>query len=168
MELQSTIPRPQNVHVVETLPASTRPFVNTIRIVRHVLFMISSDMKAFRVSCQQAKTPQFWKDLWKVSLADVKQVKWKRLARRMWYHSSLFGATILPLFGVITLATGRFYNTDGACLPNGTFDASDTPYNAWLFAGFFQITLGFGSLSFTSVKVIDIVWNIVRDKEVSP
>ena len=168
MELQSAIPRQQNTLVMEAFPVSTSPFVDILPIVRRVLFTISSDITALRVSCQEAKKPQFWKDLYKDSLADIRQVEWKRFARRLGHHLSLLCATTLPFVGIIELATGNFYNTDGACLPDGTFDASDAPYNAWLPAGFFQITLGFGSLSFTAVKVIDIIWDIVRDKERRP
>ena len=47
------------------------------------------------------------------------------------------------------------------CLPNGQFAIYNDTYNRWALPGFFQITLGFGSLPFSKVKVIDIVWDVV-------
>jgi hypothetical protein len=48
-----------------------------------------------------------------------------------------------------------------ACMPDGTFSIDPTSFPWFSSAGLFQITMGFGNLSFTQVKAIDIVWDIV-------
>ncbi|KAK4201214.1 hypothetical protein QBC40DRAFT_172222 [Triangularia verruculosa] len=48
-----------------------------------------------------------------------------------------------------------------ACQPDDTFSPVSTGYNWWSQAGFFQITYGGGSLTFTQAKVIDITWNLL-------
>jgi hypothetical protein len=69
---------------------------------------------------------------------------------------------VLGLIGaVFALATGVIFDTSGVCLPNGQFAIYNDTYNRWAPSGFFQITLGFGSLPFSKVKVIDVVWDIV-------
>jgi hypothetical protein len=47
-----------------------------------------------------------------------------------------------------------------ACRPDGSFSLVPD-YRYWQVSGFFQITLSFGFLTFTPVKVIDIVWDVV-------
>ena len=47
-----------------------------------------------------------------------------------------------------------------ACPPDGVFNIYDA-YNPWALSGFFQITLGFGDLSFSSAKAIDVLWDFV-------
>ena len=53
------------------------------------------------------------------------------------------------------------YFAPGACRPDGSFNALGYSYNEWAFSGFFQITLGFGALSFTKVKAFSIIWDMV-------
>jgi hypothetical protein len=50
-----------------------------------------------------------------------------------------------------------------ACRPDGSFSLDPTTYNYWDSSGFFQVTLGFGDLSFTQAKAIDVVWDIVSN-----
>jgi hypothetical protein len=53
-----------------------------------------------------------------------------------------------------------FRRVDSACQLDGSFSLyHDVGY--WEISGFFQITLPFGSLTFTQAKVIDIVWDVV-------
>lgn len=47
------------------------------------------------------------------------------------------------------------------CRPDDTFSPFIDGYNWWSDSGFFQITLGFGSLTFGQVKLVDIIWNLV-------
>lgn len=62
--------------------------------------------------------------------------------------------------------------TDTACMPDGSFHlyTQSTVYfsgsgylsiNYWDLHDFFQITLGFGALSFSEAKIIDVSWDIV-------
>lgn len=66
----------------------------------------------------------------------------------------------LGLF-IILIALGSKTTTDTACKPDDTFTPF-TGYGWWSPASFFQITLRAGSYTFSEVKIIDIVWNLVR------
>ena len=48
-----------------------------------------------------------------------------------------------------------------ACQPDDSLSPYVNSYSAWDSSGFFQITLAFGSLTFTQAKVIDICWDVV-------
>ncbi len=48
-----------------------------------------------------------------------------------------------------------------ACLPDDSFSLRPKEYSYWSNSGFFQITLGFGTLTFTQAKAIDVIWDIV-------
>ncbi|KAK5660028.1 hypothetical protein OQA88_13496 [Cercophora sp. LCS_1] len=56
----------------------------------------------------------------------------------------------------VLLSPGSF----SGCRPDDTFSPFIDDYNWWSSNGFFQITLGFGSLTFAQVKIIDIIWNL--------
>ncbi|KAF2823797.1 hypothetical protein CC86DRAFT_297584 [Ophiobolus disseminans] len=61
----------------------------------------------------------------------------------------------------ITSGIGKLgYERLVACQPNGVFDLYPENYRYWSRSGFFEITLGFGKLSFTEAKVIDVIWDI--------
>jgi hypothetical protein len=47
------------------------------------------------------------------------------------------------------------------CQPDGKFYTNPDDFNYWHSSDLFQITLGFGKLTFTSAKVIDVVWDVV-------
>lgn len=47
------------------------------------------------------------------------------------------------------------------CAPDGSFRLE--PTNLLALTWFFQVVLGFGSLKFTAVKAIDIIWDVVSD-----
>ncbi|KAF2434612.1 hypothetical protein EJ08DRAFT_627574 [Tothia fuscella] len=46
-------------------------------------------------------------------------------------------------------------------MPDGSFSLNPASYNPWKPSGFFQITMGFGELSFGMAKFIDIAFDIV-------
>ncbi|KAI8930856.1 hypothetical protein NX059_011873 [Plenodomus lindquistii] len=48
-----------------------------------------------------------------------------------------------------------------ACRPDDTFSLFPQDYTYFSSSGFFQITLGYGQLSFAEAKVIDVAWDIV-------
>lgn len=50
----------------------------------------------------------------------------------------------------------------GGCTPAGDFlPPSEDDYNKWDIENIFQITVGFGSLSFATAKAIDVCWDVV-------
>ena len=56
--------------------------------------------------------------------------------------------------------TVGYAESGSACQPDGTFSV-EVNYSLWEIQGFFQIMLGFGALTFTQAKVIDIIWDVV-------
>jgi hypothetical protein len=67
-------------------------------------------------------------------------------------------AVIIALF-FTTLAPNTLQIVPGSCNPAGTFSSFDR-YNPWATSGICQMTLGFGSLTFSNVKLIDVNWDV--------
>lgn len=96
--------------------------------------------------------------------------------------SSLNQASLIPLrfffwvtglmvaLGVLgVFAAAGFFGSDaGACLPDDSFGLRPQDFSYWGSSGFFQITLGFGDLTFTQAKAIDIVWDVVSCPLLAP
>ena len=78
------------------------------------------------------------------------------------YALVLAGAIVLPLQH-LTVWSYQYYGTD-TCRPDGTFALSSgfsSDYDLWDVSGVFQITMGFGELSFSNAKLVDAVWDVV-------
>jgi hypothetical protein len=81
------------------------------------------------------------------------------------------------LMFITSIPHRAFLSGSGACDPDGSFSPDrtfyidsdfSTPYsptgknfNAWSRSGLFQITLGFGHLPFSTVKIIDVLWDFL-------
>lgn len=81
------------------------------------------------------------------------------------------------LMFITSIPQRAFLSSSGACDPDGGFSPDrtfyinsdfSTPYgpagknfNAWSRGGLFQITLGFGRLPFSTVKIIDVLWDVL-------
>jgi hypothetical protein len=102
-----------------------------------------------------------WAEKRKEIAVNLHHANCKGLLKQSWGHIARIGIVLGLIGAVIALSTGIFFDTSGVCLPNGQFAIYDDTYNRWAPSGFFQITLGFGSLPFPKVKVIDIVWDVV-------
>ena len=60
----------------------------------------------------------------------------------------------------LTVDSSVFNSNPGSCNPDGKFRYLHK-YNPWATAGLFQVTLGFGSMSFSNAKLIDVIWDVV-------
>jgi hypothetical protein len=91
--------------------------------------------------------------------------KWRSIANHCnaccWVSSVLTALIILPLFVVSYGYSGGDVPTFGFCQPNGNFNTGLEPISAWSPSAAFQITLGFGSMSFSTAKFIDVIWDVV-------
>jgi hypothetical protein len=93
-------------------------------------------------------------------LADLRSKRWQRFLVIGWMSGLLVALVIVTYtYGYAGYATDGFYTSP--CLPDGAFNPFTSTYNPWGITGFFQITMGFGSLTFTQAKVIDVIWDIV-------
>ncbi len=74
---------------------------------------------------------------------------------------TIWGGFLYWLLLILSRAavSGVFFMT--ACQPGGSFSPYGDDYNWWSKDGFFEITYGFGSLSFTEAKIIDVAWDLV-------
>ncbi|CAO2654126.1 Nn.00g108590.m01.CDS01 [Neocucurbitaria sp. VM-36] len=86
--------------------------------------------------------------------------KWRQAA--LWLLAIIWIICLLVSFGILAaLPASEVYNTESACQPDGSFTLDPSAYRYWSKSGFFQITLGFGNLTFTQAKAIDIIWDVV-------
>lgn len=91
--------------------------------------------------------------------ADIRTADYRRGS--FWLLLLCWEGILLSLIVIIPLYTSLSQYNESPCRPDGSFSVLGNGYNPWFMTGFFQITLGFGPLSFTQAKVIDIVWDIV-------
>jgi hypothetical protein len=76
----------------------------------------------------------------------------------VWFICLTVGFVLLCLFA----STSRgIADSNAACLPDDSFSVDPAEYRYWSKSGFFQITLGFGSLTFTQAKAVDVIWDVV-------
>ncbi|KAI1460424.1 hypothetical protein F4805DRAFT_392504 [Annulohypoxylon moriforme] len=95
----------------------------------------------------------------------IKSIDWAIWLRRCsWAASILWTIMILGFFAFLGLygaLSYRLESEDSACRSDDTFNPVISEYNAWTISGFFKINLGFGNLSFTEAKIVDIFWDIM-------
>lgn len=115
-------------------------------------FTIFASAKMSRKSVEQ-----YWNTAWRDLVEDSKAVIWWRALVKVLVFVWLAG-----ILSMIILLPFLAASPDSACLPNGAFSLHPDKYNTWTLSGVFQVTLGFGALSFGIAKFIDTVWDIVR------
>lgn len=107
----------------------------------------------------------FWTETRKEIRHDLKSTRWRHSAATYftWLLFGLWLALLLLLSICVPLYTvGRGSFSAGVwsyCGPNGSF--SLLPTNPWNIEWTFQIITGWGPLSFTEAKIIDLAWDIV-------
>lgn len=103
-----------------------------------------------------------WKKLtvaWKSLLEDLKTAGWRRCID--WFVIlAWLVALILTFYYLVKSSTTKMVGK--GCKPGGTFfSESDRSWSYWSRAGWFQITLGGGRLSFPQAKAVDVAWDLV-------
>ena len=108
-------------------------------------------------------------DAWR-DISSPKRVDSSRCRRVGWqFLAIIWIGFLLTLLGYLPIGPARSNGTP--CRPDGDFqmDANemfdgDFYYGIdwWAAESFFQITLSWGKLTFTSAKLIDVVWDLVR------
>lgn len=68
-------------------------------------------------------------------------------------------ALLASLIYVCRVSSKNFDET--ACRSDGTFTVDSAKYDYWALNGFFQVTIGFGKMSFAQAKAVDFAWDIV-------
>lgn len=80
-----------------------------------------------------------------------------------------FGVTAWIVCIAVSIAFACIHANDveDFCMPDGSFSTDPLGYNIWKSSGFFQITLGFGHMSFALAKFIDIAFDVVSGLDVN-
>lgn len=97
------------------------------------------------------------RESWREALRDIRTIRWARGG--VWFLFFCWVAGLLTCMIMVPLLWSGYYMSS-ACLPDGTFSIYEI-YDPWDINGFFQITSGFGELTFTQAKVVDVVWDVV-------
>lgn len=97
-----------------------------------------------------------WKTSTKELWIDLRAVQWMQTF--LWFGAIAWAIAIAMS---ITFACIHASDVDGFCMPDGSFSVNPSGYNIWKSSGFFQITLGFGHMSFALAKFIDIAFDVV-------
>ncbi|KAI0111687.1 hypothetical protein F4814DRAFT_460837 [Daldinia grandis] len=102
-----------------------------------------------------------WTRTYRETWSDLCAVRWARTG--YWSLFALWSATVLGFFIFISLYNSTDFDiSDGsACKTDGSFIMDSSNYYPWKSSSFFEISLGFGNLTFAEAKVIDIAWDIV-------
>jgi hypothetical protein len=96
---------------------------------------------------------------WRAARDDVRSVSWKPIIH--WVMPMAWLVGLLAALIILLRSSSKMLRSEGACTPDGSFSLFPSRYNVWSSSSFFQITLGFGHYSFSTVKTIDIAWDIV-------
>lgn len=106
------------------------------------------------------KTSRFlalWREGHRQAAKDFR-ARWQRCG--MWCLVIIwFLVLILSLIALILINTD--FTGANACLPDGSFSVEPSTYRYSSRSGFFEITLAFGTMTFTQAKVLDVSWDIV-------
>lgn len=93
-----------------------------------------------------------------------------RMESAIWRHAlylyfcCLWMALLVFMCIFVPLLLPRLYdNSEEHCAPDGSFRME--PFSLLDPAWTFQVVIGFGSLDFTVVKTIDIVWDVVCSQD---
>ncbi|TID18941.1 hypothetical protein E6O75_ATG06062 [Venturia nashicola] len=100
-----------------------------------------------------------WKASCRELWADLRAVRWTRTLPWSGLTAWIGGIAVS-----IAFACMYANKIDDFCMPDGSFSTDPSSYNIWTISGFFQITLGFGQLSFGQAKFIDIAFDVVAGR----
>lgn len=119
---------------------------------------IYSDV-TFPFQTSRSRFVSFWREGIRQAGKDWR-ARWRRAG--LWFLAIIwFVGLLLTLSFTAGLSGSQNYSYASACQPDGSFSVDPSTYQYWSKSGFFQITLGFGNLTFTQAKAIDIIWDVV-------
>ncbi|KAH7068137.1 hypothetical protein BKA63DRAFT_521202 [Paraphoma chrysanthemicola] len=100
-----------------------------------------------------ARFGKFWSAGHRQARADFYE-RWGRAG------ACLFFAGLCACVGILYPLSSASGNQGSACQPDGSFDLQPGSFRYWSRSGFFEITLGFGTLTFTQAKAVDVIWDV--------
>lgn len=115
---------------------------------------------------RRKRVGQLWEQTWRELVDDLRESFWW-----LWANWPLFGAWFLFLgctgcivWLLVMISVIASSSSGSACMPDGSFSLYTGNYSIWSSSGFFQITVGFGPLSFAQAKAIDICFDMVSTR----
>lgn len=114
------------------------------------------DSRASRKTVFSRFLSRKWKTSTKELWIDLRAVRWMQIL--LWFE---FIAWVIAIAVSIAFACIHASDVDGSCMPDGSFSVNQSAYNIWRSSGFYQITLGFGHMSFALAQFIDIAFDVV-------
>ncbi|KAJ4122737.1 hypothetical protein NW768_010179 [Fusarium equiseti] len=128
---------------------------------------LSAEFEKSSLACSSSIKIAFI-DAWR-DISSSERLDSSRCRRVGWEFLAIIWISFLfTLLGYLPIGTARSNAT--ACRPDGDFpmDANEMldgdfyySINWWAAESFFQITLSWGKLTFTSAKLIDVVWDLI-------
>ena len=96
---------------------------------------------------------------------------WQRRSRRELWSPTIHSTACLLVFGLVFASTTGLimfilplsynYGFMSICDTSGNFNPTSNIPSFWSPSRAFQITMGFGAMSFSSAKLIDVAWDVV-------
>jgi len=123
----------------------------------------SPTLKQYRMVASSTSGSKFsrfsthWHESHREAAKDFR-ARWRRCG--LWLLAGIWLTGLLTSLSQLSFSRITLHGLS-ACLPDGKFGLEPLNYRYISSSGFFEITLGFGSMSFTKVKAIDIVRDIV-------
>jgi len=111
--------------------------------------------------------PSSWLTCWlREVMDDLRSTRWRQFAHgyliAFWFFLLLILTADLPIY--LFMVSRNFFSPlqrYPGCLPNDDFNARSNEFNIFAWSSLFQITHGFGALTFTQAKMIDVIWDVV-------
>jgi hypothetical protein len=103
-----------------------------------------------------------WKTAFQELWDDLRTIRWARALGWfsflvIWCGGLVVAITFVAMVGLSNSPSS--FDSVSPCLPGGSFSLRPDLYNPWTASGAFEITLGFGNLSFANAKLIDVIWD---------
>lgn len=116
-----------------------------------------------RVHAKWYPLTRLWTETITELRSEMDSTKWAHTASITFYLvlCCIWAVVMLFMCIYIPLMSMGYDDSGNHCAPDGSFRLE--PTNLLAPAWFFQVVLGFGSLNFTAVKAVDIVWDVVSD-----
>jgi hypothetical protein len=131
-------------------------FLGNLDVYIHPKMSLPSEPRATILSNGVHSVHAAFRDL----ARDLKATRWARGFG--WFGGVVWFLGLVGSLAVIVTGASLFFRSDRmACQADGTFRLDPRTYSMWSSSGFFQITLGWGTLTFAQAKAIDIIWDVV-------
>ncbi|USP75159.1 uncharacterized protein yc1106_02433 [Curvularia clavata] len=110
------------------------------------------------IRAKVSRFPTLWREGHRRAAKDFR-ARWRRCG--LWCLVAMWLVGLIFALIALILADSELQYDLGACLPDGSFSLDPDSYRYFSGSGFFEITLAFGSMTFTQAKAIDVAWDIV-------